>query len=162
MKIDPISHILGKLGKRIFPLPFRCLIVGTSGCGKTLLYSSITKEWSIPFHSLYIFSKSIEQDAYKDFKKAYDKLADKEDAEIAHFYGNCEDLISVDECEPNSLVVFDDCVNIKQQHFIKDYFVSGRKKNISCVYVKQPYTKVDRQLIRGNINFLCVFKRSPK
>jgi len=42
-----------------------------------------------------------------------------EDAEIAHFYSNCEDLISVDKCKPNSLVVFDDCVNIKQQHFIK-------------------------------------------
>jgi len=107
-------------------------------------------------------SKSIEQDAYKEFKKAYDKLADKENAEIAHFYSNCEDLISVDKCEPNSLVVFDDCVNIKQQHFIKDYFVRGRHKNISCIYLTQSYTKIDRQLIRNNINFLCVFRQSPK
>lgn len=77
-KIDPIPNILGKVNKRIFPLPFRCLIVGTSGCGNTtLLYNLITKEWGIPFHSLYIFSKSIEQDAYKEFKKAYDKLGDR-------------------------------------------------------------------------------------
>ena len=117
------------------PLPFRCLIVGTSGCGKTtLLYNLITKEWGIPFHSLCIFSKSMERDAYKELKKAYNKLADKEDAEIAHFCSNCEDLVSVDECEPNSLDVFDDCVNIKQQHFIKNYVVRGRYKNFSCVF----------------------------
>ena len=118
----------------------------------------------IPFHSLYeyIFSKSIEQDAYKELKMAYDKLMDKEDAEVAYFYSNCEDLISVDECEPSSLVVFDDCVNIRQQHFIKDYFVRGRHKNISCIYLTQSYTKIDRQLIRNNINFLCVFRQSPK
>ena len=162
-KTELIPNILGKLNKRIFPSPFRCLIVGTSGCGKTtLLYNLITKEWGIYFHSLYIFSKSIEQDAYKELKKVYDKLMDKEDAEVAYFYSNCEDLISVDECEPSSLVVFDDCVNIRQQHFIKDYFVRGRHKNISCIYLTQSYTKIDRQLIRNNINFLCVFRQSPK
>jgi GTPase SAR1 family protein len=160
---DPIPNILGNVNKNIFPLPFRCLIVGTSGCGKTaLLYNLITKEWGIPFHSLYNFSKSIEQDAYKELKKAYEKLSDKEDAEIAYFYDNTEDLISVDECEPNSLIVFYDCVNIRQQHFIKDYFVRGRHKNISCIYLTQSYTKIDRQLIRKNINFLCVFRQSPK
>jgi len=103
-------------------------------CGKTtLLYNLITEEWGIPFHSLYIFSKSIEQDAYKEFKKAYYKLGDKDDEEIAHFYSNCEDLISVNECEPNSLVVLEDCVNERQQLIIKDYFSRGHHKNIYCV-----------------------------
>ena len=156
-KIDPIPNTLGKVNKRIFSLPFRCLVVGTSGCGKTTLLYNLIKEWGIPFHSLYIFSKSIEQDAYNELKKAFDKLADKENAEIAYFYSNCEGLISV-ECEPNSLVVYDDCVNEQQQHIIKDYFSRGHHKNISCIYLTQSYTKIDRQLIRNNINFLCVFR----
>ena len=154
-KIELIPNILGKVNKKIFPLPFRCLTVGTSGCGKTtLLYNLIAKEWGITFHSLYVFSKSIEQDAYKELKKVYDKLMDKEDVEVAYFYSKSEDLISVDECEINGLVVFDDCVNIRQ-HFIKDYFVRSRHKNISCIYLTQSYTKIDRQMIRNNINFLC-------
>jgi len=66
---------------------------------------------------------------------------------MARFYGDCENLISVDECEPDSLVVFDDCVNIKQQSLIKDFYVRGRHKNISTLYLTQNYTKIDRQLI---------------
>jgi len=152
--IDPSPNTLENVNKKIFPLPLRCLIVGTSGCGKTtLLYNLIAKEWGIPFHSLYIFSKSIEQEVYKDLKKVYDKLSAEEVEEIAHFYKNCEDIISVDECEPNSLITIDDCVNMRQQYAIKDYFVRGRHKKISCIYLAQSYTKVDRQLIRGKLTF---------
>ena len=55
------------------------------------------------------------------------------------------------------MVVFDDFIT-EQHQLIIDYFVRGRHKNISCVYLTQSYTKVYRQLIRNNINFLCVFK----
>jgi len=75
---------------------------------------------------------------------------------MAHFFIGCEELISVDDCEPNSLVTFDDCVNIQQQENIKFYFVKGRHKNISCVYLTQSYTEVDKQLVRNNSNF-CAY-----
>jgi ABC-type lipoprotein export system ATPase subunit len=40
------------------PSPLRCLIVGTSGCGKTtLLYNLIIKNWGIPFQYSYIYFK---------------------------------------------------------------------------------------------------------
>jgi len=78
------------------------------------------------------------------------------------FFNNCEELIPVNECEPNSLVVFDDYVNEQQQHTIKDYFLRGSRKNISCVYLTQSDMKVDVQLIRENINYLCVFKQRLK
>jgi hypothetical protein len=38
--------------------------------------------------------------------------------QIANFFGSCEELILVDDCEPKSLVVFYDCVNIQQQQII--------------------------------------------
>jgi hypothetical protein len=85
-----------------------------------------------------------------------------EDKQIAYFFNSCEELISVDECEPNGLIAFDDCVNSQQQQTIKDYFVRGCHKNISCIYLTQSYTKIDRQLIRNNINFLCIFRQSSK
>ena len=111
----------------------------------------------IPFYYMYIFSKSLEQDVYQELKVLYKKLSDDKIMQISYFFNSFEELISVDDCETNSLVVFDDCVNILQQHTIKDYCVRGRHKNISCVYLTQSYTKVDRQLIRNNINFLCIF-----
>ena len=64
-------------------------------------------------------------------KKVCFKLSVKEDAEFAYFFHNCEDLISVDECKSNSLVVFDDCVNTQQQQVIKNYFVRRGHENIS-------------------------------
>ena len=74
-KIDPIPNIINKVDKNIFLLPLRCMIVGTSGCGKTtLLYNLITKKWGIPFHYLYVFSKSLDQDIYRKLKKIYGKL----------------------------------------------------------------------------------------
>ena len=75
-EIDPIPNIINKTDKNIFPLPLRCMIVGTSSCGKsTLLYNLITKKWDIPFHYLYIFSRSLDQDIYRELKKIYDKLS---------------------------------------------------------------------------------------
>jgi hypothetical protein len=89
-------------------------------------------------------------------------LEAEEDVEVARFYGYCENLISVDECEPEILVVFYYCVNSNQQSLIKDFYARGRHKNISTIYLTQNYTKIDRQLIRTNLNYLCIFKQDKK
>jgi ABC-type lipoprotein export system ATPase subunit len=39
-KIEPISNS-NKMNNRFPPLPLRCLIVGTSGCGKTTLLCNL-------------------------------------------------------------------------------------------------------------------------
>ena len=128
-KIIKIPNVFEKVSKKIFPFPFRCMIVGRSGCVKTtVLYNLITQKWGTPFHFLHLFSKSIDHVAYKELKRACDKLEAEEDVEVAHFYGDCENLISVDECEPDSLVVFDDCVNINQQSPIKIFMLEGAIK----------------------------------
>jgi hypothetical protein len=82
--------------------------------------------------------------------------------QMTNFFNKCEELILVDDCEPKSLVAFDDGVNIQQQQIVKDYFVRGRRKNICCVYLTQSYTKVDKHLIRNNINFLCIVRHGQK
>jgi GTPase SAR1 family protein len=72
-KIAPVPGD-NKKNKGILPLPLRCSIVGTSGCGKTtFLYNLITKQWGMPFYYLYIFSKSLEQGIYQTLKKVYEK-----------------------------------------------------------------------------------------
>jgi len=50
-KIKPIpGDIINKKHKKFFPLPLRCLIVGTLGCGKTtLLFNLILEELGTPF-----------------------------------------------------------------------------------------------------------------
>jgi len=144
----------------LIPHPLRCLIVGSSGCGKTnLMLNFIYNVKGITFKNLYVFSRSIDQPAYTQLRKHYEKVERVLGTHLAHFYSNCDDLIPLDECRPNSLVVFDDCL-LEQQTKIKDYFIRGRHKQISCVYLSQSYGRVDMQVIRNNVNLLCIFTQN--
>lgn len=159
-KITPIPLKLNEKRDKncLFPTPLRCLIVGGSGSGKTtLIWNIITKNWLI-YKNLYIFSKSINQPAYIELKKIYTQIEEEIGKEIAFFFNNCEDIIPLDDCEQNSLIIFDDCI-LEQQTVIKEYFVRGRHKNISCIYLSQCYSLVDLKTIRNNLNFLCIFKQ---
>ena len=113
------------------------------------------------FSIIRTFFENISNKTYQKVKSVYEKLSDELFVKVAYF-NSCEELLSVNDCESNSLVLFDDCVNSQQQQTIKYYFVRGLHKNISCNYLTQSYAKVDTQLIRNNINFLCVFKQSSK
>lgn len=144
----------------LLPTPLRCLIVGCSGSGKTnLLLNFIYNENGVHFKNLYVFSRSIEQPAYVELRKRYENVERKINEKISHFYSNCDELVSLDECKRDSLVVFDDCL-LDQQTKIKDYFVRCRHKNISCVYLSQSYGKIDMQVIRNNVNLLCAFSQN--
>lgn len=138
-----------------FPLPLRCLILGKSGSGKTtVLWNIITKYW-VDYKNLYIFTKSIDQPIYDNLKEIFEE--DLNEIET-HFYDSCDDIISVDDCKPNSLVIFDDCL-LEKQEIIKEYFVRSRPKNISCIYLSQNYSLVDLQVIRTNLNFTIIFEQ---
>lgn len=136
----------------IFPAPLRCLIVGSSGSGKTnLLWNIITNFW-IPFENLYIFTKTIDQPIYEKLEEVFNGID-----EIETVISN-EGIVSVDECKKNSLVIFDDCV-LENQSIMKEYFIRGRHKKISSIYLTQSYTAVDLKIIRNNLNFVIIFKQ---
>lgn len=158
--MEIIAYHTEPTNNSIFPNPLRCLIVGSSGCGKTnLLLNFIYNKDGLPFKNLYVFSRSIEQPAYQQLRKHYSRVENKLGKKIAHLFSTCEELVPLDDCEPNSLVVFDDCL-LGEQTKIKDYFIRGRHKQISCVYLSQSYGRVDMQVIRNNVNLLCVFKQN--
>lgn len=149
-----------KQNSSLLPTPLRCLIVGTSGSGKTnLLLNFIYNKDGVQFAYLYVFSRSLEQTAYKKLCQHFEELERVVKKKTAYFFAKCDELIPLDDCHPNSLVVFDDCL-MEDQSKIKDYFIRGRHKRISCIYLSQSYSRVDMQVIRNNINFLCVFNQN--
>lgn len=144
---------------RKFPDVMRGIIIGSSNCGKTtLLMNFIYKNW-IDFTYLYIFSKSLNQPLYRELLDRYRSVESKVGQEICFPFANCEDMVSVDECHPDSLVVFDDCL-LEKQIEMKNYFTRGRHKNISCFYLAQCYNLIDRQVIRNNVNIVFIFSQN--
>lgn len=139
--------------------PIRLLIIGSSGSGKTTLLLNFIYKRLIPYSYLYVFSKSLEQPSYKKLQQRFKNIEANIKNKVANFFGSCEDIILLSDCKPNSLIVFDDCI-LENQDKIKEYFVMGRHKNISCIYLSQCYSKVDIQLIRNNLNMLCIFKQN--
>lgn len=154
-KLKVESYDFGKSNVKmetIFPQPLRCLIVGPSDSGKTtLLCNIVAKRW-VSYDNLYIFTKTINQGVYDYLQKVFSGID-----EIETVFSD-EDIISVDECRPNSLVVFDDCM-LENQKKIKEYFVRSRHKNISCIYLAQNYVLTDLQTIRVNLNLMIVFEQ---
>lgn len=144
----------------IFPNPLRCLVVGSSGSGKTnLALNIIHNKHNLKFQNIYVFSRSFEQPAYLELQDTLLSARKKMGREVGYVYSSCDDLIPLDMCKPNSLIIFDDCKSEKQDK-IKEYFTRGRHKHISCIYLSQSYGLVDMQVIRNNLNMLCAFPQN--
>lgn len=142
-----------------FPDLLRAIIVGSSNCGKTtLLLNFIYKDW-LNYDYLYIFSNSLDQPVYRKLLERFAGVERDLGRQICFTFDRCEGVLSVDDCNPNSLVVFDDCL-LENQKEIKNYFMRGRHKKISCIYLSQCYNLVDRQVIRNNVNMVFVFPQN--
>jgi len=61
-----------------------------------------------------------------------------------------------------SLVVFDDCVNLKNQDKMKAYFTRGRHSSCNVIYLSQNFYELDKNSIRGNSNFYIFFELGNK
>ena len=134
----------------LFPNVIRALVVGPSGCGKTvLLYNLIVEKQGLKFTNLYIFSKSLEQDKYQRLKQIFENL----DEVKLHLYKDCE--LTPQDVEVGSLCLFDD-INDSN---IAPFFSMGRHRKLNCFYLCQTYTKIPKQWIRDNANFIIIFQQ---
>src|SRR6266496_769557 len=58
----------------IFPETIRCVIAGTSGCGKTMLLTNFLREPGLlDYEDFYIYCPTIHQDTYTNLKKHFDE-----------------------------------------------------------------------------------------
>lgn len=135
----------------LFPNNMRCLICGSSGCGKTvLLFNLIVQKEGLKFTNLYVISQSLEQDKYRALKKVFELVDDVQ----LHTMKSCE--ITPNDVPVGSVVVFDDVQNDEN---IAQFFAMGRHRKLNCFYLCQTYSKIPKQLVRDNANFIILFKQ---
>ena len=90
------------------------------------------------------------------------EIRDKSDVEC-NFYQSAEDVPDPRELssKKKNLLVFDDLL-LEKQITCESYYVRGRHSNVDYFYLAQNYFKLQRQTIRKNTNFICLFPQDLK
>lgn len=131
-------------------IPFRMLVIGGSGAGKTQTFLNILHNFGDTFQNVYIITKNKDEPIYNFLE---DKLGSK-GLEIREGIESAPDLDSFDK-EEQTLIVLDDLVLEKNQKQIEQYFIRARKLNCSLIYISQSYYAVPR-MIRQNLTYLVI------
>lgn len=142
---NPNFHIHG------LKIPFRMLIIGNSGAGKTQTLLNIIHNMDATFNNIFIITKNKDEPLY-NFLEA--KLGDK-GLKISEGVENAPDLDADISKEDQTLIVMDDLVLEKNQSALEEYFIRARKLNCSLIYISQSYYRVPR-IIRQNLNYLII------
>jgi energy-coupling factor transporter ATP-binding protein EcfA2 len=148
--------------------PFRLLICGQTGCGKTNLLLNLLLHY-LYYNKLYVYTKDLSESSYIFLQEFFDEVNKKlkEEYEISTpittFSSSKNDIIDVDELdkEYQNLIVFDDFVTEKDQDKIIELFTKGRKKNASVIYLTQSYYSTPKD-IRLQCNYFMLFNIGSK
>ena len=145
--------------------PYRILIIGGSGSGKTNALLNLIKEQD-DIDKIYLYAKDLSEPKYEFLIKKC------EDAGTKHFndsnaFIECSNTMddvyeNIDDCNPSRkrkiLIVFDDMIadimtNKKFQAIIKELFIRCRKLNISLVFITLSYFSVPKCEIKFSTLF---------
>ena len=145
--------------------PYRILITGGSGSGKTnILLILIENQQDID--KIYLYVKDPYEAKYQYLINIDEKVALKRFNDPRDFieYSNdmCDVYKNIDEYnidkERKILIVFDDMIadminNKKLNSIVTELFIRGRKLNISLVFITQSYFKVPKDFRLNSSHF---------
>ena len=140
---------------------FRMLICGPSNSGKTnILLHMIYK--LLEFDKVYLFSKNLHQNKYQALLRDFAANIDPDVGyEVIEAPG--DEIVPLEELpvDNQKIAVFDDLVCESNQNRIINYFINGRHRNCSVIYLTQTFYKVPKN-IRDNCSHFCVFSFLPR
>lgn len=137
---------------------FRAICVAPSGSGKTTLVFDLLKRSPHIYNHLHIICRNPDQ-------PIYDYLKDKLAGHIT-FY-SLEEIPPLDSIKQQGqglqLCIFDDLTADKkvQHDIISHYYVRGRHKKISSIFLSHSYFAIDK-LIRMNSDYVMILKANAK
>ena len=153
--------------------PYRILIIGGSGSGKTNTLLNLINEQK-DIDKIYLYAKDLSESKYEYLIK------NRENAGIKHLndskaFIECSNTMddvyeNINDYNPNRrrkiLTVFDDMIadimtNKKFQAILKELFIRCRKINISLVFITQSYFSVPKD-VRLNSTHYFIMKINNK
>lgn len=143
-------------------IPFRMCVTGASGSGKTNAIVEIIKKINA-FDKIMIWAKDTEEPLYASFIDKIQTVEKQQGSSILTVSNDIKDLPSVDTInkENNTLLIIDDMVTEKDKMLnrVVEYFIRGRKKGVSSVFLSQSYFDIPT-LIRKQCNYFVFTKIS--
>lgn len=138
-----------------WPDSIRCIVVGSSGSGKTaVLISLLCDEFGPRFKNLYIYSNSLFQRKILYLRRVLKKLK-----RIGFYtFNERSKVILPSKAKPYSIMIFDDMAP-EDKDIIKQYFTMGRHFNLDTIFLCQSYTGSPKNGVRDNANFLIIFRQ---
>lgn len=134
-------------------VPFRAIMVGSSGSGKTSTLLNLINIMPKTFNHIYLYTKAREP--------IYDFLREELDDDLLTISYDLNDLRNFDEKKyyGQSLVIFDDQINEKNQACISELYIRGRKLGVSMIYLSQSYYQIPK-IIRQQSQYIFILKVS--
>lgn len=147
--------------QHLLDVPFRMAICGPSGSGKTTILVDLLKRTSGTFDKIVFVVRSTLEPLYQHIIQEADQSCIEvyEDEKIP----NVEQYKEYAMTNRQILVIFDDLVSLPKpkQKPICDFFVKGRKYNISLVFISQDYYKIHKT-IRLQLNYIILTKTNSE
>ena len=154
--------------------PYRVLIIGGSGSGKTNTLINLINEQN-DINKIYLYARDLSEPKYEYLIKK------REDAGIKHLnnpnaFIECSNTMddvyeNINDYNPirkrKKLIVFDDMIadimtNKRFQAIIKELFIRCRKLNISLVFITQSYFSVPKDVRLNSTHFLIMEMSNKK
>lgn len=145
--------------------PFRWLVTGASNSGKTYKIVEHILNDELRFDKLYLYCKDPFDSKYIVLANFMAELADSLNVDLNEIFvvgTEGPDIIPAEQLDESktNLVIFDDFVSAGKklnETVIANYFVYGRHKNASVIYLSQSFYNVPK-IIRLQCTNYSVFK----
>ena len=148
--------------------PYRILIIGGSGSGKTnTLLNLIDNQPDID--KIYSYAKDLYEPKYQFLINKRESIGLKHfndpKAFIEYSNGMCDVYKNIDDYnfdkENKILIVFDDMIadminNKKLNSLVTELFIRGRKLNLSLIFITQSYFKVPKDVKLNTTHFFIM------
>ena len=120
--------------------PFRMLICGESGSGKSNLLTHLIYKL-LYYDKIYLHSKNLQQQKYQDLMKICEPISNGIGYNIIETYN--DKIVPLSKLPDNNqkMIVFDDFLNTgkKNDSEIRNYWTNSGNKNCSCIYLSQSF-----------------------
>ena len=110
----------------------------------------------IYYDQIHLYAKNLEQDKYQNMIKNFDEISRSVGYDV--LVCNNDEITPVEnmESETQKIVIFDDFICEKNQKPLIDYFIRGRHKNCSVIYLSQSFYKTPKD-VRLNCSHFCIY-----